>query len=420
LQRIQKKEARLKSKLQDKDSSKAQQLFANSESTYQKLKAKLQCPVTTPANSLKNYIPGIDSMQTALQFLSKTGLPTGEIQKLQSVSQQLKQLQGSLQNAGEIQDYVRQREQLLKEQLSQYGLGKNLLGMNKEVYYYQTQLAQYKSVLNDQQKQQELVLSAVRQLPAFQSFWQKNSLLAQLFPMPGNSGTILAAAGLQSQAQVGNLIQQRLGTVLNDGGANASQYLQQQVSGAQGQMDQLKEKLDNLNIKGGSSDMTMPDFTPNGQKKKELFSRLEYGFNMQNTSSTSLLPVISTLGLSLGYKLSDKSTVGIGLNYLLGLGNGLNHIQLSNQGVNLQSYINVKVHGSIWITGGYEYNYMQQFASIHSINNLDLWQKSALIGLMKKYNIGKKTGNIQLLYDLLAEQEVPRGQALKVRFGFSL
>jgi hypothetical protein len=63
---------------------------------------------------------------------------------------------------------------------------------------------------------------------------------------------------------------------------------------------------------------------------------------------------------------------------------------------------------------------MQQFASIHSINNLDLWQKSALIGLMKKYNIGKKTGNIQLLYDLLAEQEVPRGQALKVRFGFSL
>jgi hypothetical protein len=132
------------------------------------------------------------------------------------------------------------------------------------------------------------------------------------------------------------------------------------------------------------------------------------------------LPVISTLGLSLGYKLSDKSTVGIGLNYLLGLGNGLNHIQLSNQGVNLQSYINVKVHGSIWITGGYEYNYMQQFASIHSINNLDLWQKSALIGLMKKYNIGKKTGNIQLLYDLLAEQEVPKGQALKIRFGFSL
>jgi hypothetical protein len=63
---------------------------------------------------------------------------------------------------------------------------------------------------------------------------------------------------------------------------------------------------------------------------------------------------------------------------------------------------------------------MQQFSSINSIKNLELWQKSALLGLMKKYSVGKKSGNIQLLYDFLATHEVPQSQALKIRFGFNL
>jgi hypothetical protein len=420
LQKFQKQESKLKNQLLQTDSNKAQQLFANSESTYQKLIAKLQTPVPSPLNSFRNYIPGIDSMKTAIQFLAKTGLPIDKISKLENISLQLKQLQGSFQNANDIQDYVTQREAQLNDQLTQYGFAKQLLNMNKQAFYYQQQLSQYKDILNDQQKQEQLILATIRQLPAFQSFWQKNSMLAQLFPVPGNSGTVLAGVGLQTNAQVGKLIQEKLGTAKDDGGSNASQYLKQQVGGAQGQIDQLKDRLSRLNVSGGSSTMALPDFTPNGQKQKSLLKRFEFGFNIQNTNATLLLPAISTIGLSLGYKLNDNATIGIGLNYLLGLGNSITHIQFSNQGAGLRSYMEIKAKGTIWITGGYEYNYMQQFSGINTIKNLEVWQKSALIGVMKKYSVGKKSGNVQLLYDLLANHEIPRGQALVVRFGFSL
>jgi hypothetical protein len=419
LHRLESKEARLQARLQHVDSSKAQQLFSGSTQTYRTLESKIQAGSAAPGVTLRHYIPGIDSMSAAIAFIGKTGLASTQLQKLQSLSQQLKQLQGSLQNADDVEDYLSQREAGLSSQLSQYGFGKRILAMQEDAYYYQQQVSQYKNVLNDGQKQQQLILTVVRELPAFQDFWQKNSMLAQLFPAPGNAGTLLASTGLQSSAQVNGLIQQRLGTDPGDGGANAGQYLQQQAGSAQGQMDQLKDKLNNLGLNGGSSNMVMPDFSPNTQKQKTFLKRLEYGLNMQTSGSTQWLPSICTLGFSLGYKISDKATMGVGLDYQLGLGDGISHIRLSNQGIGLRSFIDVKAAKSIWVTGGYEYNYMQQFAGINSIKNLDLWAKSALIGLTKKYNVGKRSGNIQLLYDLLSEQEVPRGQPLKLRFGYS-
>ena len=276
--------------------------------------------------------------------------------------------------------------------------------------------------MNDQQQQQRL-LSTVRNLPAFQSFWRKNSMLASLVPPSPNSGTLLAGTGLQTRAQVGNLIQQRLGTAMDDGGAHAAQILRQQAGGAQGQMDALKQKLDNLKMGGfgaSSGDMTMPDFEPNGQRQKTFFNRLEYGFNIQSTGATAWLPGITTIGLNLGYKLNNKATVGGGVCYLLGVGNGFNNIALTNQGAGLRTFVDIKAKGSLWITGGYEWNYMQQFTRLSDIRNLDIWQQSALIGLTKKCSFGKKTGSVQLLYDVLADRETPRGQPLLIRFGYSL
>ena len=165
--------------------------------------------------------------------------------------------------------------------------------------------------------------------------------------------------------------------------------------------------------------MTMPDFTPNTQHTKKFLQRLEYGFNIQNTPGSYFLPVMSTIGIMAGYKWSDKIATGIGVAYQVGLGNGINNIKLSNQGISLRSYMNIRTKLNIWLTGGLEYNYMQQFETLRSIENLDLWQKSSLIGLTKKYSIGKKEGNIQLLYDLLANYEIPRGQSLKFRIGFN-
>jgi hypothetical protein len=429
LTRMQQREVRLQKKLKGIDSVKAQQLFANSQSKYLELQAKLKAPLNSLSTGrVREYLPGLDSTNTALKFLSASNqLPADKLAQLQGVSSQVQQLQGRLQQANEVQDFIRQREKQLKDQLAQYGLGKQLLGVNKEVYYYQQQLAGYKELVNNPEKLEKALLAKVRELPAFQSFWQKNSLLAQLFPMPENYGTPAAIAGLQTRAQVQSIISQRIPSA---GGPNGdpSQFLNQQLQQAQSQLNGLKDKLNQLGG-GGSTDMTMPDFTPNSQHTKTFLQRISYGFNFQTTSATKLLPAISDIGLSLGYKLSDKATIGTGISYKLGLGRGIDNIAFTHQGVGLRSYADWKMPqpkgkawewvGSLWITGGYEYNYMQAFAKLSDLHKLNIWQKSAMAGITKKYKIGKREGNMQLLYDFLANRQVPQGQALKFRVGWS-
>ncbi|MBN9300147.1 MAG: hypothetical protein J0I41_24325, partial [Filimonas sp.] len=97
----------------------------------------------------------------------------------------------------------------------------------------------------------------------------------------------------------------------------------------------------------------------------------------------------------------------------------VSHMELSNQGVGIRSFLDVKLKGSIWITGGYEYNYQQAFKDLSTIRNLDVWQKSGLIGLTKKFKAGKKDGKLQLLWDFLSYSQVPRGQAIKFRIGYN-
>ncbi|MBA4198856.1 MAG: hypothetical protein C0459_15020, partial [Chitinophaga sp.] len=53
------------------------------------------------------------------------------------------------------------------------------------------------------------------------------------------------------------------------------------------------------------------------------------------------------------------------------------------QDIGLRSYIDIKLKGSIWITGGYEQNYMQGFDKIPQLNDYSKWQQSGLIGLTR-------------------------------------
>ena len=125
------------------------------------------------------------------------------------------------------------------------------------------------------------------------------------------------------------------------------------------------------------------------------------------------------LAATCGYRFTDHATAGVGASYNLGWGSGLNHIAWSSQGIGLRSFLDIKAKGSIWITGGFEYNYMQEFAKLTDLRNPDIWQKSAVLGITKKYKVGKQNGNMQLLYDFLAQYEIPRADPLKFRVGYT-
>lgn len=420
LKRMQDKEAKLSKKVEAVDSLKEKQLFTNDVTlSYNTLKEKLQSTkAITEKFPLKEYIPGIDSLQTSLNFLLKnsTLIPADKVAQIEKLSGTIKELQSKLQAANDLQQFMKERASALKEELLNSGVAKELLSINKEAYYYQQKIASYKAILQDKEKLQQELLGLVQKLPAFQDFMQKHSYLAFLFPSPINAGTPEALNGLQTRESLQNIIGQRLG---NAGGAGVSpqQYVQQQMGSAQQQLNTLKDKLNKLG--GGSSDMVMPAFKTNEQKTKSFWQRLELGMNIQSEKSKYLFPATTDIALTAGYKFTSSATAGLGASYKIGWGTGWNHIRFTSEGIGLRSYLDIKAKGNIWISGCFEYNYFQRINNFAVLKDISDWQKSALIGLTKKYKIGKKKdGNLQILYDFLHNQHIPPSPAIKFRVGW--
>jgi hypothetical protein len=414
LKRMKKMEQKLLRQLQQKGKYTG---AAGVDSLYKSQLQKMQT-LSDKTTGLTDYFPSLDSLQTGVAFMEKMGkqLPVDQLKSLQSLSGNISALQHQLNAANQVQTFLTERKNQLKQYVANTALTKEWKRVNKEVYYYQQQLREYKELLKHPDKAVEKLVGVLREQPAFRSFMANNSQLAQLFRMPGQSANTTpgtAIAGLQTRAGVSQLLQQQFQTQgMQDPGA----FFQQQVGAAQAEMNAWKEKLNQLG--GGSSALEMPDFKPNGQKTKTFLQRLEWGLNIQSQRPNGLFPVTSEFALMVGYKLNDKSTIGVGTAYKMGWGKNFNDIRITHQGVGLRSFVDIKLKGSIWITGGYELNHQQEFSRLDQLKDLSAWQRSGLIGLTKKYSIGKKKGNLQLLWDFLSYEQVPKTQALKFRIGY--
>lgn len=418
LRRMKKQEAKLYKKLYKKDSVAAKQFLANSQQQYAELEAKLNSASNGETQKqLKEYIPQFDSIKTSLSFLNKS-LPADHplLNKLKGPQQTLSQFETRMQLANEVKRQLKERKKLLAEQFEKLGLTKDLKKLNKEMFYYQEQLKEYKLMLKDPKKLEEKALALLRKSKAFNEFMKKNSMLAQLFKVPDNYGSPASLAGLQTREGVAAMLTQRFAGA----GVNPREHMQQQMNLAQAEMNKLKGKLKKTGS-GNSSDIDMPEnFKPNTQKTRSFLKRLEYGANIQTQRPNGLLPVTSDLALTAGYKLNDKSVIGIGASYKLGWGQGIKKIRLSSEGVALRSFVDLKLKGSFWLTGGYEQNYYQSFNSLEQLYNINAWKQSALLGLTKKVRIGKKTNKVQLLYDFFYRSNNIRTQplAFRVEYGF--
>ena len=411
---MQKQEEKIFRKLARKESLKAVQAMGNVAEKYDALRQQISDP-----NALKKipYSSYLDTLKTSLKFLDGKEIPGNLSGTLSSVGK----LEDQFKKAEAVKKFVKERKQQLKEQLGQLGMLKELKKINKQAYYYAAQVQEYKQVLSNPKKIEEKALSILRNLPAFKDFMNKNSELASIFRLPGSGGggstvdpsSMASLQGLQTRAMVSQQIMQQLGGSSN----NAQALLQQNLQAAQGQLSALKAQIP-LSFGNGSSDMEVPDFKPNSQKTKSFKDRLEYGANIQSQRSTRFLPTSSELGLTLGYKLNDKSTVGVGGSYRWGWGKDIHHIKISHEGVGMRSYLDYQLKGSFWLTGGYERMYNASFSRIDELKNLSAWLESGLIGLKKKQQLGKVKGDVQLLWDFLSYRQAPRGQAVKFRVGW--
>ncbi len=422
LNKFEKEEAKFKSKLLKKDSATIKEIFANSTENLEKLKNDfINMPDKAVSNLEGEYNAYLDTLKSSFKYLEekgqniigKTKLVTD---KLSNATSKLNVLEGKLQKAEDIKRYLRERKEIIRQQLEKYGMVKQLKKIDKSVYYYSQYITEYKSILKDKKKIEQKALSLLYKNPAFKKFVSQNSLFGSLFPQGTGSGSggltqAQLMQGLQSRAGV----TQYLKTNVSAGGPNVSQIISQQMQAANGELTKLKDKIAKY---GGDGEM--PSFKPNSYKTKSFLKRIEYGTNIQFSKSSTYFPSASDIALSLGYKLNDKSVIGIGASYKLGLGKNITNMKLTTEGLSLRSYVDWKIKWQFYISGGYEQNYLTTINRTAQLSNNSPWVQSGLIGISKKYQATKKfKGKIQILYDFLSNTHVPKTQAIIFRTGFN-
>jgi hypothetical protein len=414
-------ENKIHSLLQKVNPEAAQKLFGEGQTTFSSLLQKLKEGKSIAEQYKTQYDEYRDKLTTNLNYLQqqKEKLDTKLVKPVQEATKKATELEQDVQNSEALEQFIKERKkQLLDESLKYIGKSKYLTKINKEAYYYVETLRNYKAIFSDKQKAEETALNILNKIPAFQKFVQQNSMLASLFRMPGSSNTpnLASLTGLQTRMQMNALIQDRIAA----GGPNAQSQIRDNIRQAQDELNKLKDKI--LNSGNGSSDADLP---PSGrlnmQKTKTLKQRLEFGSNLQFAKNNNLVPTVADIGLSLGYKLNDKSVIGLGASYKLGLGYGLQHFQLSHQGLGLRSFLDWKLKKQFFISGGYEMNHNAAFKDFAQLKDRSAWQEAGLIGISKKIAVKTKFfkgTKLQLLYDMLHSQHMPVSQPVLFRMGY--
>jgi len=425
LQRLAKNERKIRARLYKIDSNAAKNLFSGSQEKYSSLQNSFSNTGSTSGAPLTGeYSPYVDSIKASLSFANKNPELMNASPKVQqeiaTSLAQFNKLQNNFSNADQAKEYIRQRKEMMKIQLQQYiqnsDLKKYLDQYNQQVYYYSQQVREYKEALNDPDNMLEKALVILNKIPAFTKFIQQNGQLAGLFGISSNYGTPEGIAGLQTRDQVQQVLQ---GTI-SSGGTGGMAALQSNLESAHQQLDQFKEKLSKLG--SGSGDMSMPDFKPNDQKAHPFLKRLEFGTNIQTTRANGYFPTTTDIGLSVGYKINNTSTIGFGSSYNIGWGQNINHIHITSNGMSLRSFVDVKLKKNFYLSGGYELNYQTVFTSLSQISSVSDWTRSGLIGISKIVSLTGKTikkTKVQLFWDFLSYYQIPRTQAIQFRVGYN-
>ena len=154
LAQLRKQEEKIIKKLEKIDSTAAKQLKENATARYKELEEKLKNP-----GKLQQYIPQLDSLGTSLNFLTSN---SQLIQQIKEVQDKLKDaigkvdaLKGQLQKAENLKQFLKERKEFLKQQVGKFGFAKQLKQLNKQVYYYSQQIAEYKAILQRPEEDRE-------------------------------------------------------------------------------------------------------------------------------------------------------------------------------------------------------------------------------------------------------------------------
>jgi hypothetical protein len=417
LTKLSKLETKLKRAMDKADPALSQKLFASSKVSFQQLLQQYQKGEAIVSKQRATYDGYRDKLTTQLNYLDeqKESFEKSISGKITEVNAKMADINKQADEVNMLDELIQKRKkELLEASLKVLSKNKYVAKINKETWYYRETLKNYKDIFSTPGKAENTAKTVLNKIPAFKEFARKNSMIASLFKTSDIEGSVASLAGLQTRAQVNSLINSQIAA----GGPNAKQLFQQNMQEAQKQLNVLKSKL-NKQESSGFTDM--PDFKPNTQKTKTFAQRLEYGFNLQFGKLNKWMPNSSDVAMTIGYKLNDKSIVGLGASYKIGIGS-IQNIRITHEGLGIRSYIDWKLKKQFFLSGGFEMNHNAGFKNVNELKSLNKWQQSGLLGITRKIPIKtkfSKSTKVQLLYDILHKQHTPATQPVLFRVGYN-
>lgn len=345
-----------------------------------------------------------DKLITSLAYIKseKDKFSKPYINAVDKAQENAAELEQNLANTEAVEQYIKQRKKELIGLCIKYlGKSRYLKKINKESYYYIETIRNYKEIFSDPKKAEQTAKEILNKIPAFKKFFSQNSMLASLLGTGSEDFTNQASlAGLQTRAAVSSMLQSNF----KNASGGAAQYLSNQMQQAQSQLNQLKIKLPKTNKQNEAR-----GFKPNSQHAKTFWQRIEYGINYQFAKTNAFLPNAADIALTAGYKLNNRSIIGIGINYKMGIGS-FSKLQITNQGIGFRTCLDWKITGKLYASTSVEFMHNDGFKQVSELQQYKLWQTSGLIGVSRKLNISNQffsATKIQVLYDVFYNKKQP-------------
>lgn len=401
-----KQEARMQSKMDEINPEKSNSIFGQSKQKIESLKAKLLQKASGATGGISGeYNSYLDTMQASVKFLNSAN----DIGSKQ-VQNSIVALQSKFQQSEEIENYIRTRRKELQQQLGQYAsFTTDLQNLNKQAYYYSAQVNEYKKILEDRDKTQVKAMELLRKLPAFQKFFDHNSVIAGMFNLNRSGNITQDLEGLQQRAVVEQMVQDRAGT-----DPVARQALSQQLNQAAEQFNKITDKFPSLKNSGD-----VPEFKPNPMRTKRTIDRIKLGGNFNFDRNKYMVPKMGNFAVQAAYEFNPKISVGLGVAYRLGI-NTVNKIRFTNEGVGFRSFFDYQLRNIFYANAGFELNHFSGFSGVQDLKHWNGFQKTALAGITTKVKVTSKyKSTMQLAYDFLATRQAPFASPLILRLGFT-
>jgi hypothetical protein len=357
------------------------------------------------------------------QFITSSFLIDTNCIKCEKLKKESKKAKENIAKTSRKLERIKSAEADIKkhqETLKNYGirtpeLAGKIKEINKDCYYYMQGMNGFKDIYTNPAKGIENSLLKNLSLNKDFKIFQGQMSTIPLSTSSLNTSVLTGNAmpdmtGYQTKAQVQAMLPQNASGITPD----AKLQLISNMQNGLNKFTELRDEKPDLSMLKDK-----PDFKVNPFKGLPLRKRFIPGITFQPQIKKLNEPFIIDMGLTLGFKLSDRLMPMIGASTKVGFGKDIHNIALSYQGVVVRAGFDTKLFYGFSIQGWYEATWKPLPDKFTETPSLHYPQPSLIAGICNTYKISKKVnGTLMIGYDFFYNKHIPYTSPWVIRMGW--